>query len=121
MTESRNPTLSLKLELTFIYFLCSVAIMVPIFAFFSYLKPTYESMGSWFQRSGAITSIFAIFCQLRVNNFLEKIRGTTFAESWTMFNLFKRPLSIINYVVIIIAICGALVWGYGDLCVKCCK
>jgi hypothetical protein len=121
MTENRNPTLSLKLELSFIYCMCSVAIVVPIFAFYSYLKPATESIASWFQRSGAITSIFAIFCQLRINNFLEKVRGTAFAESWTMFNLFKRPLSIINYVVIIIAIFGSLVWGYGDLFLKLCK
>jgi hypothetical protein len=111
-------TTKLKIELCFIAFLCLSAIFVEILAFFSIMKPAYESPELWFQRSGAITSIFAVFTQLRVNNFLESIRGGTFGESWNLFKMFSKHQFIASWIVTLIAIWGAFVWGYGDLFIK---
>jgi len=68
-------------ELCIIIILCAFAITVEVLSLFSVLRPSSESVSSWFQRSGAITLIFAIFAQFRISNFLESIRGSTFAES----------------------------------------
>jgi hypothetical protein len=80
--------------------------------------PKLETRGTWYQRSGAVTTIFAIVCQLKINNFLEKIRGTAFRESWDLFNKYIGPQTAINYMITIIAVYGALVCGYGDIIVK---
>ncbi len=105
----------LRLELLFILLLCLVAVMVEVLAVASVLKPESESLGLWFQRSGAITSIFCVFAQFRINNFLESIRGGTFSESWALFRLFNKQQSAVSWLVTLTAIWGALVWGYGDL------
>lgn len=111
-------TTRLRVELYFIVFLCIAAILVQVLAASSVLKPESEPVALWFQRSGAITSIFCIFAQLRINNFLESIRGGTFAESWALFRMFNKQHNAISWIVTLFAIWGALVWGYGDLFLK---
>lgn len=108
----------LKVELYFIATIFVAAIAVEIFAYFSLFKPNSESAASWFQRSGAITSIFATFSQLRINGFQESIRGGTFAESWGLYKMYHNHQSAFSWVATGIAILGALVWGYGDLFYK---
>jgi hypothetical protein len=111
-------TTKLRIELCLIVFLCISAIAVELLSFCSSLRPSSETLASWFQRSGAITSVFASFAQYRIGSFLESIRGGTFAESWSLYHLFKAHHYVLSWVIAIIAIWGALVWGYGDLLIK---
>ncbi|WP_323030870.1 hypothetical protein [Brachymonas denitrificans] len=111
-------TTKLKAELYLIVFLCVSAIVVGPLSLCSVLRPSPESLTSWFQRSGAITSIFAVFAQYRISGFLEAIRGGTFAESWSLYHLFKTHHHVLSWVIAVITIWGALVWGYGDLLLK---
>jgi len=108
----------LKVELCFIAFLCLAAVIVEILSLCPYFRPNSESIAFWFQRSGAITSIFSAFAQYRISNFLESIRGGTVAESWWLYHLFKTRQYVMSWVIVVIAIWGAIVWGYGDLLVK---
>lgn len=108
----------LKAELCLIVFLCVSAIVVGPLSLCSVLRPGSEPLAPWFQRSGAITSIFAGFAQYRISGFLESIRGGTFAESWSLYHLFKTHHDVLSWVIAAIAIWGALVWGYGDLLLK---
>lgn len=112
-------TTKLKAELYFIAFLCVSAVSVELLSLCPALRPNSESAASWFQRSGAITSIFSAFAQYRIGNFLESIRGGTFAESWSLYNLFKTQQYVMSWVIAAITIWGAFVWGYGDLLLKC--
>ncbi len=105
----------LKIELGFIVFLIVCAIGAGLFAYSGWLKPENDSPGIWFQRSGSITAIFSAFAQFRINNFLERIRGGTFAESWKLYNEFIRRQAMFSWAVTAIGIVGAVVWGYGDL------
>lgn len=105
----------LRLELLFILALCVVAVLIEVLAAASVLKPESETLALWFQRSGAITSVFCVFAQLRINNFLESIRGGTFGESWALFRLFNKRHNAVSWIVTLVAIWGAFVWGYGDL------
>jgi hypothetical protein len=113
-------TTKLKIELYAIAIFFVAAISVVIAAYFSLFKPNLESETAelWFQRSGAITSIFAIFSQLRINSFQESIRGGTFAESWWLYNMYHNHQAAFSWIATCIAIFGALVWGYGDLFYK---
>ncbi|CAB3802928.1 hypothetical protein LMG28688_05667 [Paraburkholderia caffeinitolerans] len=108
----------LKAELCLIVFLCVSAIVVGPLSLCSVLRPGSESLASWFQRSGAITSIFAVFAQYRISGFLVSIRGGTFAESWSLYHLFETHHHVLSWVIAVITIWGALVWGYGDLFLK---
>ena len=113
-----NVEKRLKAELCFILLLCVVAVVAEVMAYFSALKPEGELTALWFQRSGAITAIFSAFAQFRINSFLESIRGGTFAESWALYRQFIRRQVVISWIVTILALWGAIVWGYGDLIFK---
>jgi len=105
----------LKVELCFITFLCASAIVVEALSFSSALRPTSTTLPLWFQRSGAITSIFATFAQFRISNFFESIRGGTFNESWKFYHKFNNHYYWLSWIVALLAVWGAVVWGYGDL------
>jgi hypothetical protein len=111
-------TTKLRAELYLIVFLCVSAIAVEFLSFCPLLRPSSESLPSWFQRSGAITSVFSAFAQYRISGFLEAIRGGTFAESWSLYHLFKTHHYVLSWVIAVITIWGAFVWGYGDLLVR---
>jgi hypothetical protein len=113
-----NDAAKFKAELIFIAFLCIAAIAIELLALFSCLRPNSESATSWFQRSGAITSVFSAFAQFRIGTFSESVKGTTFAESWYFYFLFKSHQYVLSWVIAIITVWGAIVWGYGDLFVK---
>ena len=111
-------TTKLRFELYFIALLCITAISVEFLSLCPALRPSSESIASWFQRSGAITTIFSGFAQHRISNFAEAIRGGSFAESWWLYDLFKTHQYLMSWVIAVITIWGAFVWGYGDLLVK---
>ncbi len=111
-------TTKLRVELYLIVILCAVAIAVGPLSLLSVLRPPSESVATWFQRSGSITAIFAAFAQYRLGAFFEVIRGGTFAESWSLYHLFKRRHQAVSWALAVIAIWGAFVWGYGDLLVN---
>jgi hypothetical protein len=108
----------LRIELGFIVSLIIFAIGAGIFAYSGWLKPQNDSPGIWFQRSGSITAIFSAFAQFRINNFLERIRGGTFKESWHLYFKFISRQVTISWVVTVIGVIGAVVWGYGDIIFK---
>lgn len=98
-----------------IVLLALTALLVCVLAAWGVWKPTEESAAVWFQRSGAIATVFCVIAQLRINDFLERIRGGTFAESWKLFYLFEKHRSAVSLFVTLVAVLGALIWGYGDL------
>jgi hypothetical protein len=105
----------LKIELGFIVVLIACAIGAGIFAYCGWLRPQNDSPGIWFQRSGSITAIFSAFAQFRINNFLERIRGGTFKESWDLYYKFISRQVTVSWAVTVIGVIGAVVWGYGDI------
>ena len=115
-----SPRITTKLwvELYFIVALCAVAIAVGPLSLCSVLRPHSEPVATWFQRSGSITAIFSAFAQYRLGAFFESIRGGTFAESWSLYHLFKKHHQWVSWALAVIAIWGAFVWGYGDLLVS---
>lgn len=110
--------IALKIELCFIIALCVVAIATPAAAFIQPLRPATESLPVWFQRSGAITSVFAVLAQFRISGFYERIRGGAFAESWQLFHFFKGHHRLVSRGVAAITVAGAVIWGYGDLLIQ---
>ncbi|MFZ6871186.1 hypothetical protein ACO0LF_03865 [Undibacterium sp. Di27W] len=117
--ESNSIVSKQRIELFFIAVLCVFAIMAGPLSFSSSLRPSAERLEFWFQRSGAITSIFAAFAQFRLGNFLDSIRGGTFAESWWLYRMFVNHHYALSWVAAVVTIWGAFVWGYGDLFIKC--
>lgn len=111
-------TTKLKIELGLISLLCIVAVAAIPLSLLPSLRPSSETLPVWFQRSGSITSLFAVYAQYRVSNFAQKIQGGTFAESWWLYDLFKNHHALVSWIATFTGVLGSLIWGYGDLLVK---
>lgn len=108
----------LRIELGFISLLCIVAVAAMPLSLVPCLRPCTETLPLWFQRSGSITSMFAMYAQYQVSNFGGKIQGGTYGETWGLFHLFKNHHAKLSWIVTCVGILGASVWGYGDLLIK---
>lgn len=118
IVNEQNSAKKCKIELSFIAILCVSAVLVEVLSFSTSLRPNCETLALWFQRSGAITSIFSAFAQYRIGNFGESIRGGMFNESWWLYRLFNTHHYVMSWIIAAITVWGSFVWGYGDLLIK---
>ncbi|HIF5585035.1 TPA: hypothetical protein ACX3CS_004521 [Vibrio parahaemolyticus] len=94
-----------------------IAIVVPIGAYYQVLLPVGESVGSWFQRSGAITLIFALWVEfnlIKVNEHIN-LSGITISDQAELSEKYKLVYRTFQYLGIFLAIAGTVICSYGDL------
>ena len=105
----------LRTDLLLTFALCGASILPPVLALIWHVRPSTDTLGAWFQRSGALTTALAVFAQVKAGNFAERIRGGTFAESWTYYHKYKNYQTAAFWISAISVISGTVIWGYGDL------
>ena len=99
--------------------LCVCAVIPPLFSMLGSLKPQAEPLGQWFQRSGALMTVIAVFAQFKAGSIATMIAGTTFAESWEAYHKYKRHQAVVAGLSLVLVVIGTIVWGYGDLLFRC--
>jgi hypothetical protein len=116
--EAKETRESIRNKLIFCASLISLTFVFSIVVFFfPSIKPISEEHGIWFQRSGSFLVMAAIITEF----FLVRLKGylDTYNERYIMFS--DVPPYIYNMhkelskAVIIFAVYGTIVWGYGDL------
>lgn len=105
----------LRTDLLCTFALCVASFLVPVLALVCHAKPSTDTLGAWFQRSGSLTTVIAVFAQVRAGNFAEKIRGSTFAESWDYYHKYKHWQAAASWLSVVLIVGGTTIWGYGDL------
>jgi hypothetical protein len=104
-----------KRKMFFIF--ATLSILIPALSVLGFFKPSCETLGVWFQRSGAITVVFAIFTEMNANQMLGVLDssgmvGKTFQATYDKY--FKQ-VKAYNYISLFLVIFGTVIWGYGDL------
>ncbi|MEJ6080840.1 hypothetical protein MT391_20265 [Vibrio sp. 1-Bac 57] len=89
--------------------------------FVSFMRPSFETAGSWLERSGALVGVMAMFIEYRsryisnlLNNAVPQLPPLLFQQ----INHFARHESIIHNVVLFLGISGAVIWSYGSPILK---
>jgi len=94
-----------------------LAIVAPIAAYKGiYIFPG-ESVESWFQRSGSVTVLFAVWTEYnlsKANGYISP-SGIITNEQEELSNKYKLAYNLIRYFGVLLAIVGTMIWGYGDL------
>lgn len=109
----------IKLTVLWAIALCVIAIAVPcLSAFVPVLKPNSEHTNLWFQRSGSLMTVIAVFANVKAASLLELIRGGTFGESWNMHHKYITLQKVANWTSVLLVCVGTIIWGYGDLLIK---
>ncbi|MGF1804347.1 hypothetical protein L4C31_03745 [Aliivibrio sifiae] len=94
----------------------------PIFAWFGVFQLETNS-DIWFQRSGSITVLFAVWAEYKLFKLAELTNpisesGKTWDDMRKSDELqisYSKYIQGIKYFAAVLAIAGTVIWGYGDL------
>ena len=104
-----------KQALLWAFVLCGCALIPPLLSLVGGFKPQAEPTGQWFQRSGAVMTVFALFAQFKTSQIAAMIAGGTFAESWEAYHKYRPYQALTAGLSLVLTVFGAAAWGYGDL------
>ena len=121
-----NLVKKIKHEIWSVPMLLIFSILAPILAWGNVLNFCGEPTSSWFQRSGALMVLFAVWAEFnifRVGYLSNPISDDT--KSWWDYVIteelnfkFSGIVSYIKYATALVAISGTFIWGYGDILYK---
>lgn len=100
--------------------LLAIALMAPILSWncFVVFKPVDEKLGTWFARSGALTTIYALLAVTLSQEFLKSLHRPGFLadkNSLDTLNLYSKKFSVLDKISFLLTFFGTLIWGYGDM------
>lgn len=91
--------------------------LIPCIALYFPYRPEGESLESWFQRSGSVMVIFAVWAEVKLASIYSMLNPTGLILSDG--DLLRIEFgSYYNYLVpsvAAVAVLGTIIWGYGDL------
>lgn len=97
-----------------------LAILVPAISLFDELRPQNEILASWFQRSGSLVVLLALFAEYQLLKIREIMNpsGLITKDDEYCRDRYGSAYDCLVYVGLTCALFGTLIWGYGDLIVK---
>lgn len=95
----------------------AVALSALIISLIPALIPGEQTLPGWFQRSGSITTIGALFISIYVNRMRDRLEGKFTADlaGIEVFRRIELPFKIAAFSAVALSIVGTIVWGYGDV------
>lgn len=104
-----------------IYIIMFFTMLIPFVALYiPILKPSDELLAFWFQRSGSIIVVLALWIELKNNkaNSLINPRGFITEEFEVIKKEYGKRHSFVTWFGFWVAIIGSIIWGYGDILFK---
>jgi hypothetical protein len=94
-----------------------LAIATPTCGMFGLFMPDTETIPIWFQRSGAVMTIFALLCTTGMASALKYLSpaGTTDLDLIEAEKKYRREYAFMDRTALWLTIVGTFVWGYGDV------
>jgi len=118
--SQRSRTINYNFNIVF--FRLSMSLLLPILSWFGVLKYD-ENIGTWFSRSGSLMVLFALLAEVKlfkIDGLTKPVseNGLTYADLGVRDQLYLRyskPISRWKFITMGLAVCGTIIWGYGDL------
>ena len=85
--------------------------------FVSFMRPSFETAGSWLERSGALIGVMAMFIEFRsrrISNLLNNAVPQLPPSLFKQINRYVSHESIIHKTVLFLGASGAVIWSYGS-------
>ncbi|WP_020412057.1 hypothetical protein [Microbulbifer variabilis] len=113
----RDAESEIKKQLIYCIPLLFLAGSLPIMAWYSFLIPNDEPSDIWFQRSGSLMVLFAVWAEynlMKVNEHIN-LSGSSYSQQSVLAERYKTIYNIAQYSAAVLAILGTFIWGYGDV------
>lgn len=84
------------------------------------LMPDKENLASWFQRSGSIMVVLAVWAEfklLAIEGYISP-SGTAYVVPFDTPAYFKTLYKVVSVTLVVAIIIGTVIWGYGDLLIR---
>jgi hypothetical protein len=81
------------------------------------LRPVEESIGSWFERSGALIGVCGMLVEFKlktVDNILGNASMAFKPDVYQSFGKYEKYKSYMHVTALTYAIVGAIIWSYGS-------
>jgi uncharacterized membrane protein YuzA (DUF378 family) len=85
---------------------------------FDLFRPESETIGEWFGRSGAITTVFSLLVVSTLNEGLRNLwipGQLADLEKIAVHEQYKPRFNWCENIALVLTIIGTIIWGYGDL------
>lgn len=94
-----------------------IASIVPLIALSGAFIPEAEEPETWFQRSGSLSVLFAVWTEYNLNKVHKYIilSGVVVSRQTELSKKYRRRYRAAQYTGFLMAIVGTGIWGYGDL------
>lgn len=102
------------------YLLLLVATLAPLISF-DHFRPAFEYPAVWFQRTGCITAIFSLVCITLADSAVRltpKPNEDFHTHTQEAVDAFLKKIYRARASAMVVALMGALVWGYGDTLIR---
>jgi hypothetical protein len=104
------------------FYICVALIIVTlgIFStlnFVPFMRPSFETAGSWLERSGALVGVMAMFIEFRsrrISNLLNNAMNQLPISLFQQIDRYSNHETIFHKVVLFIGALGAVIWSYGS-------
>lgn len=87
-------------------------------SFFLAYKPITDSPSQWFERAGAVTTIFSLLAIYLLDDTLNRLvdpRKTAGLENIKIYNALEVPAGVLKTIAFLATLSGTAVWGYGTV------
>jgi hypothetical protein len=106
--------------------ICVILIMISCLAPFSAgwflsLKPSGDSGAQWFERTGAVTTIFSLLALNLLDDTMNRLvdpRKLTSKANVDLYMLLEKPVAFLKAIAFLLGLFGTAVWGYGSVIVR---
>ncbi|TYZ35446.1 hypothetical protein [Vibrio alginolyticus] len=97
--------------------LIGLATVVVLMNTLDFLKPEQESIGGWFERSGALLGVCGMLVEFRlktIDNIIQNASMKFTPDVFQEFVRYERYKGYFHKLVLSYAIIGAIMWSYGS-------
>ena len=94
-----------------------VGVLIPIVAIVFPWRPEGEPIETWFQRSGSVMVIIAVWAEVKLSGIYSALNPTGIIGIGgdVLRNEYVTYYKWIVGLVAVVAVAGTIIWGYGDL------
>ncbi|EGH45165.1 hypothetical protein [Pseudomonas syringae] len=96
-----------------------IAFLAPMYSdWFLWLKPVTDTSQQWFERSGAITTIFGLLAINLVDSGVERLvpsRKLADVSNVHLYTGFEYSFMVMKALAFLTTIAGTFIWGYGTV------
>lgn len=100
------------------FLMLAIAVIVPLAALFIPWVPNGDTQAVWFQRSGAVTTVFSLLAAtLSISASRNLFKPGTWGSLYAINVLaeYQPNLDRIERISFFLTLVGTLIWGYGDI------